>query len=52
MTTGSSLQFRYAVRSDRGPVREDNQDAAYADARLLALADGMGDTPAATLRRR
>jgi protein phosphatase len=30
------------VRSDIGLHREDNEDAAYAGARLLAVADGMG----------
>jgi protein phosphatase len=37
-----SLIVRYAVRSDIGLQREDNEDAAYAGARLLAVADGMG----------
>ncbi|ADG96862.1 protein serine/threonine phosphatase [Segniliparus rotundus DSM 44985] len=37
-----SLVLRYAARSDRGLVRGNNEDAAYAGARLLALADGMG----------
>jgi serine/threonine protein phosphatase PrpC len=37
-----SLIVRYAVRSDIGLEREDNEDAAYAGARLLAVADGMG----------
>jgi PPM family protein phosphatase len=37
-----SLIVRYGVRSDTGLVREDNEDAAYAGARLLAVADGMG----------
>jgi protein phosphatase len=32
----------YAVRSERGFVRENNEDAAFAGPRLLALADGMG----------
>lgn len=32
---------RYAVRSERG-LREDNQDAAFASARLLVVGDGMG----------
>ena len=36
------LAVRYAVRSDIGLHREDNEDAAYAGARLLAVADGMG----------
>jgi serine/threonine protein phosphatase PrpC len=36
------LAIRYAVRSDIGLVRTDNEDAAYAGDRLLAVADGMG----------
>jgi protein phosphatase len=37
-----NLAVRYAVRSDTGLHREDNEDSAYAGARLLAVADGMG----------
>lgn len=36
------LEIRYAVRSDVGLQREVNEDTAYAGARLLAIADGMG----------
>jgi protein phosphatase len=36
------LAIRYAVRTDIGLVRKDNEDAAYAGGRLLAVADGMG----------
>ncbi|WP_328720895.1 MerR family transcriptional regulator [Streptomyces sp. NBC_00247] len=36
------LTIRYAVLSDRGQVRESNQDTAYAGPRLLAVADGFG----------
>jgi protein phosphatase len=36
------LAIRYAALSDRGLVRERNQDAAYAGERLLAVADGCG----------
>ncbi len=36
------LVIRYAVRSDIGLQRDLNEDAAYASARLLAVADGMG----------
>jgi protein phosphatase len=44
MTDAASepLTIRYAVRTDIGLVREDNEDAAYAGGRLLAVADGMG----------
>ncbi|HWO62437.1 MAG TPA: protein phosphatase 2C domain-containing protein, partial [Umezawaea sp.] len=37
-----TLVLRYAARSDRGLVRNNNQDSVYAGPRLLALADGMG----------
>jgi serine/threonine protein phosphatase PrpC len=37
-----TLTVRYAVRSDIGLKRADNEDAAYAGIRLLAIADGMG----------
>ena len=37
-----TLVLRYAARSDRGLVRQNNEDAVYAGPRLLALADGMG----------
>jgi serine/threonine protein phosphatase PrpC/DNA-binding transcriptional MerR regulator len=34
--------IRYALRSDVGRVRPANEDAAYAGARLIAVADGFG----------
>jgi protein phosphatase len=37
-----TLTVRYAVRSDIGLKRQDNEDAVYAGTRLLAVADGMG----------
>lgn len=37
-----SLTMRYAARSDRGLIREANEDSVYAGPRLLAVADGMG----------
>jgi serine/threonine protein phosphatase PrpC len=37
-----SLVLRYAARSDRGLIREGNEDSVYAGPRLLAVADGMG----------
>lgn len=40
--TQGTLTIRYAVRSDIGLQREANEDAAYAGARLLAVADGLG----------
>jgi PPM family protein phosphatase len=38
----SPLTIRFAVRTDRGLVRETNQDRAYASQRVLAVADGYG----------
>jgi protein phosphatase len=37
-----ALTVRYAVRSDLGLVRGNNEDSVYAGPRLLAIADGMG----------
>ncbi len=37
-----SFSLDYAALSDRGLVRQNNEDSAYAGPRLLALADGMG----------
>ncbi|SOD70832.1 protein phosphatase [Jatrophihabitans sp. GAS493] len=37
-----SLALRFAVRSDPGLVRGNNEDSVYAGPRLLAIADGMG----------
>ena len=37
-----SLYLSYAVRSDLGLVRGNNEDSVYAGPRLLAVADGMG----------
>ncbi|MFE9743613.1 MerR family transcriptional regulator [Saccharothrix saharensis] len=40
--TTMTLALRYALRTDRGLVRDSNQDAGYASERLLAVADGFG----------
>lgn len=40
--SSSPLSIRYAAASDIGRERDRNQDIAYAGARLLAVADGMG----------
>lgn len=37
-----ALILKYAVRSDLGLVRGNNEDSVYAGPRLLAVADGMG----------
>jgi PPM family protein phosphatase len=42
MTETHPLAIRYAALTDAGRIRESNQDAAYADDRLLAVADGFG----------
>jgi PPM family protein phosphatase len=39
----AALAVKYAVRTDRGLVREANQDFAYAGEQLLAVADGFGE---------
>lgn len=36
------LRLNYAAASDRGLVRGNNEDSAYAGPHLIALADGMG----------
>ena len=36
------MRLNYAIGSDRGLVRKNNEDSAYAGPHLLALADGMG----------
>src|SRR5947208_2794296 len=35
-----TLTLRYAAKSDRGLIRDGNQDSVYAGPRLLAVADG------------
>lgn len=42
MSEDEKFDIRYAMRTDRGLVRESNQDSGYAGARLLAVADGFG----------
>lgn len=37
-----TLSWRYAAASDVGLLRDGNEDSAFAGARLLAVADGMG----------
>ncbi|GIF22194.1 serine/threonine protein phosphatase PrpC [Actinoplanes tereljensis] len=41
-TTMSEITIRYATRCATGSVRETNQDAAFASADVLAVADGGG----------
>ncbi|MEU8024167.1 MerR family transcriptional regulator [Micromonospora harpali] len=40
-TMKQTLTVRHATRCDAGATRDSNEDAAYADERLLAVADGM-----------
>lgn len=40
-----SLTLRAAAESDRGKIRENNEDAVYAGAHLVAVADGVGGGP-------
>ena len=42
MDTTKSLRLNFVASSDRGLVRSNNEDSAYAGPHLLALADGMG----------
>jgi PPM family protein phosphatase len=44
-----SLMLRAAAVTDLGLVRSNNEDAAYAGKRLLAVADGIGGAPAGEL---
>ncbi|HEY3506744.1 MAG TPA: PP2C family serine/threonine-protein phosphatase [Actinocatenispora sp.] len=37
-----TLTLRFAAHSDRGLIRDGNQDSVFAGPRLLAVADGMG----------
>jgi serine/threonine protein phosphatase PrpC len=41
MDDDTTLRIRYAARSETGPVRETNEDTAYAGPRLIAVADGV-----------
>lgn len=43
--TMAMLTLRSAARSDIGLVRETNEDVAYADDTVLAVADGLGGLP-------
>ena len=44
-----SLHLRYAALSDRGVVRQGNQDSVFAGAHFIAVADGMGGMAAGDL---
>ncbi|MCD0444370.1 protein phosphatase 2C domain-containing protein [Glycomyces sp. A-F 0318] len=44
-----SLHLRYAAISDRGVVRQGNQDSVFAGSHFIAVADGMGGMAAGDL---
>jgi serine/threonine protein phosphatase PrpC len=44
-----SLHLRYAAVSDRGVVRQGNQDSVFAGCHFIAVADGMGGMAAGDL---
>jgi protein phosphatase len=48
----TALALESAVRSDVGPVRDNNEDAAYASPRLAAVADGVGGAAAGEVASR
>ncbi len=43
----TTMEFRFAARTDKGLVRPTNDDHAYAGSTLLAVADGVGSGGAA-----
>jgi len=44
-----SLSLRAVMATDPGKIRSNNEDTAYAGARLVVVADGMGGLPAGEL---
>jgi PPM family protein phosphatase len=47
-----ALALEAAIRTDVGPVRRNNEDAAYASPRLAAVADGVGGAAAGEVASR
>jgi PPM family protein phosphatase len=48
----TGLALEYTIRTDVGPVRENNEDSAYASPRLAAVADGVGGAAAGEVASR
>jgi PPM family protein phosphatase len=48
----TSLALEYAIRTDIGPVRGNNEDAAFASPRMAAVADGVGGAAAGEVASR
>ena len=48
----AGLALEYAIRSDVGPVRADNEDTAFASPRMAAVADGVGGAAAGEVASR
>jgi protein phosphatase len=48
----TGLTLRCALRTDVGPVRENNEDALFASPRLAAVADGVGGAAAGEVASR
>jgi PPM family protein phosphatase len=48
----TELALEYAIRTDVGPVRADNEDTAFASPRMAAVADGVGGAAAGEVASR
>ena len=48
----TELALEYAIRTEVGPVRADNEDTAFASPRMAAVADGVGGAAAGEVASR